>query len=570
MRLRLPLAHPALWWMFVLALWGSAAHAAEFVYTVQPGDHLWNIGQRYLRSPALALPLRELNGIVDDRRIAPGTRVRIPERWLRLQTTGVRLLAFSGDVSVRADGASARVPVLGETLQPPLRLLTGKGASASLQFADGSRVLVLQDSELGLRQAATRLVDRAGMVVMDLLRGGMENEVTPRAPQGGRYEIHTPAAIGAVRGTQFRLHAWQEGDARRARSEVLEGAVQFGNAAGTVLARAAQGSVASQGAVPTPPAALLPPPDLSPLPERAERLPLALPFTPLPGAARYRSQLAPDADFHVTLSDQTSEGPRVTAAALPDGPYVLRVRGIDAQGLEGLAAQRPLELRTQPVPPLQIEPAPGAITSQARPTFRWTQVDRASGYRLRLMSESPQSATGAASAESAGNAARAGGAAGEPLADRQVDATGQAVPQQDLPPGAYAWRVATIDANGRQGPFSDAQAFRIVLPGPQAQAVAGPPGGLTLRWSAMPGAAGYRAQLAGPAGFDPPLRAASTTAPEWTLQDLPPGAYQVRVQALEADGTALPFGEPQRFQVTEPDPPSGWLRLLLLVPLLLL
>ena len=541
--------HPLAWWMLALVVWCTPARSAEFVYTVQPGDHLWSIAQRYLQSPTLAVPLRQLNQIPDDRRLMPGTRLRIPERWLRLQTTGVRVLAFSGEVSVLADGgASRRPPVVGESLQPPLVLRTGAAGSASLQFADGSRVLVLQDSELALRQATTRLLDRTDTVLLELVRGGMENAVQPRGVQGGRFEIRTPAAVAAVRGTHFRVHAWQEGDVARARSEVLEGAVQFGNAAGAVLAQAAQGSLASRGQPPAVPVALLPAPDLSALPALAERLPVDLPFAPLEGAAGYRSQIAPDAGFEVTLSDQTHQRPRVQAVALPDGQYVLRVRGIDANGLEGRSAQRVLQVHTQPVPPLQIEPAPGSITTRAQPSFRWTVHARARTYRLQI------SAAGTL----------------QPLVDRQVDASGLAMPGQDLPPGAYQWRMAAFDADGRQGPFSDAQSFRIVEPGPQAEPTVGPQGDLSLRWSALPGVAGYRVQLADATGFEPPLRQAQTRQPDWPLPGLAPGSYQVRVQGLEPDGTALPWGDAQSFSVPEPETPAVWLRWLLLVPLLLL
>ena len=42
---------------------------------------------------------------------------------------------------------------------------------------------------------------------------------------------------------------------------------------------------------------------------------------------------------------------------------VLRVRGIDAQGLEGLSAERTLVVHTQPEPPLLMDPAPEAATT---------------------------------------------------------------------------------------------------------------------------------------------------------------------------------------------------------------
>ncbi|MEO8729444.1 MAG: LysM peptidoglycan-binding domain-containing protein, partial [Rhodoferax sp.] len=72
-----------------LVLWGTPwwAMAADFIYTVQPGDHPWNLAERYLKRPSLALALRQRNQIADDHRIPPGTQLRIPKDWLKLEST---------------------------------------------------------------------------------------------------------------------------------------------------------------------------------------------------------------------------------------------------------------------------------------------------------------------------------------------------------------------------------------------------------------------------------------------------------------------------------------------------
>ena len=534
-------------WAFVVLLGlvqGMAARAADFVYVVQPGDHLWNIAQRYLLRPSQAHDLLHHNQIPDERRLLPGTRLRIPHEWLRLQTTLVRLAALAGEVSVQTGRAPIRPAVAGESLLPPTILRTGSNGSASLVFGDGSQVLVLRDSELKLRASATRAVDQASMVTLELVRGGLENDVRPRQPQGGRFQIHTPAAIAAVRGTRFRVHVDGD-DARKARTEVLTGAVQVLNTRGEVTATAAQGSVARLHEAPLAPVPLLPAPDLTAILGRIERLPFELPFPPLEGAIAYRVQITPAPAFDVAVIDEITQLPSLRLLDLQDGHYMVRLRGIDHQGLEGVVAQCPLELHVRPEPPLLIEPAPGATTSAVRPQFRWTEGAPGSGYRLQI------SRRGASDPF-------------EPFIE-QVVSGGQAVADEDLAPGVYRWRMASLRDQQAPGPFSDAQTFRRVPAGPEAQVAAPNASSLDLRWSAQPAAARYRLQVARDADFTTTLVDVLTLAPQHALHDLDPGLHYVRVQAIDASDNEGAWGSTQTFDVPESQP-SPWHLLWLLLP----
>ncbi|WP_295958822.1 FecR domain-containing protein [Rhodoferax sp.] len=208
--------------------------AADLIYTVQPGDHPWNLAERYLKSPSLALALRQRNQIADDHRIPPGTQLRIPKEWLKLESTQVLLLAVVGDTTLRRGNAPARAAVAGELLQAPSGLRTGPDGSATLQFADGSRVLVRRDSELLLQATQKALLGQASIVGLSLLQGSVENQVTPVGDSGGRFEIRTPAAIAAVRGTQYRVTT----DGHSMHTEVVTGAVNVANPTGQVTAQA--------------------------------------------------------------------------------------------------------------------------------------------------------------------------------------------------------------------------------------------------------------------------------------------------------------------------------------------
>lgn len=138
---------------------GASYGAEEFVYTVQPGDHPWNIAQRYLKDASLAFRLTRLNHIANDRTVAPGTEIRIPAQWLKLHAARVRVLTTHGDVSVEVAGRPRRLAVLNEVLTAGSRLRTGAASSAMLEFEDGSRVMVRQGSEVRLVRSERRLLD---------------------------------------------------------------------------------------------------------------------------------------------------------------------------------------------------------------------------------------------------------------------------------------------------------------------------------------------------------------------------------------------------------------------------
>ena len=543
----------------VLACMGLGAWAqgqALTAYTVQPGDHPWNIAQRYLLSPALAGQLARLNGIRNDRRIPPGTVLRIPLPWIRLEASQARLVTLHGDVQIATPDGRTRAATEGETWEPGTTLRTGAQSTARLEFTDGSQALVRQLSHVRLLQAQRPVLGEGHQVQIDLVRGALENLVKPVSGPGGRFEIRTPAAVAAVRGTQFRVQATDA----RTHTEVLQGDVLVRNDGGQTSAVAGTGSVAALGASPTAASRLPDAPDLAGLPQRVERLPVDWPIPPVAGGTAYRTQLAPSAQFELLFSDELSTAPRMRILAAPDGDHVLRVRTVDAQGLEGPATERRVEIFTQPAAPFLIEPARDTQTLLPQPLMRWAQVGAGAHYRLQIF---------AATAPDT-----------QPLEDQIITTGPQARPRIDLPPGLYRWRVATIDpARSRQGPWGDSQALRRLAPGPDLPRPQAQDGRTVLQWAAQAHAARYDVQVAADGAFTRLLADASSTSAGFQFPQPAPGTYHVRVRVVGTDGFTGPWGEPQSFAVPAPPPPpppppdppaTDWRPWLLLVPLLLL
>jgi hypothetical protein len=480
------------------------------------------------------------NRIPDALRIAPGTVLRIPENWLARRRLPATVLAVNGDILLTdARGRQTRLKP-GDALPEGTVLKTGAQQNLSLGLLDNSRVLVRSDSELRLESNAEIALDRTRSILLDLRHGALESEVAKRSSSGGRFEIRTPAGTAAVRGTSFRIAA---SDAKTS-TEVLTGAVSLGNRAGTVDLAAGFATAVAPRAAPEPPRALLSAPDLAGLPRRIERVPADLPFPALAGAAAYRTQFAGDERFDALLSDQTAPLPVARVRDLPDGEYLLRVRGIDAAGLEGFDTGHRLTIHARPEPPFLISPADQARLGDARPSFKWTRRQGTSIYRFQLARDP---------------------AFADRLVDRPDIAGDGTSVTDDLPPGAYFWRVAAIDERQGQGPFGEVHRLRR-LPGAPVVGLQSKDQKPAIRW--RPGGPDERLQLqvARDTAFADPLVDLTLASADIELPTLDGGTYHLRARTIAGDGYAGDWGPSQQFEIRPGLSPA---LLLLLAPLLL-
>lgn len=253
---------------------GPAQAGDDYLYTLRPGDNPWNLSERLLIDMSYWPRLVAHNRIADDRRLPPGSTLRIPRAWLKLRSASVQLGALTGEVELdQGQGWLSATP--GTALQRGARLRTGEQGSAALQLSDGARVLLRGGSEIRLVEADT--ADNGALLLrIELLHGRLENAVHPLRATGGRFEIVTPSAVTAVRGTEFRISA----DDQTTRSEVLDGTVELTNPHGNVTLEAATGSLAARNEAPRRPRPLLQAPALQGLPTRWEQPELVLQWPP--------------------------------------------------------------------------------------------------------------------------------------------------------------------------------------------------------------------------------------------------------------------------------------------------
>lgn len=530
------------WAACALAAPGAMAVAQpgteEWVHTIAPGDTLLGLKSRLLRPEARWQALQRLNRIADPRRLVPGAPLRIPVALLREESVQAEVLHSHGAVWLERGGAGRQPLPAGTELKGGDTVLTGAQSSVSLRFADGTRTLVGPDSRLQLERLSR--LGASGTVDTRLRQdsGSLETRVPPDAPVK-RLQIRTPAANLGVRGTEFRSRV----DAARIWVEVLQGRV----AAGTQNVDAGSGVAATASGVGAP-RPLPSRPDLAALPDRVERVPLQLAVGSPGGSARYRAQVFAAGPADQLLLDGLFEQPVAQwPESLPDGRYELRVRAVDALGLEGIDARKGFTLKARPEPPFLLRPRAGERVLQESVTLAWSRNPDAASYRLQL---SPHADFG------------------PPLIER-LNVDGAEIRLQ-LPLGTQHWRIAAVRGDGDQGPWSDTRVFERSEPppapaSPTPQAPRSSDDGPVLAWAASPlRGASYQVQVARDQDFTQTVLDVTTERTEVLLPHPAPGTYFVRLRTIDAEGRSGGFGSVQVIEV----PRSMWW--LWLLPLLLL
>lgn len=406
----------------------------EFVYHARLHDTLIGLSRRLLIEPRRWPQLQTRNNIKDPRHIPLDYPIRIPYGWLRLVAETATVLAVNGEVQ-----EGGRAITASEALAEGVQIETGADGSATLLLADGS-VLTLQKSSVLSLAEMRRVngVDAAHATRFKLQSGRLQTRVKPHGDVG-RFEIVTPVAVSAVRGTEFR-DAF-EPEEQNATTETLEGLVSVAGAAASVPVPADFGTRVAHDAPPMPPVRLLAAPDLSAIANTNGTSRLQLQWPAVQGAEQYRVQLAPDAQFQSFVADTKLEVPQADLQSPADGVYWVRVRAIDRFGLEGHDAVLTFTQQLLPPPPPPVSPVPEPPTfANRRIQFKW-EPREGMRYHVQIARDSRF---------------------GSPLLDETVASPDLSTHR--FRPGTYFARVAVITNDGTQAPFGQAREFRVPIP----------------------------------------------------------------------------------------------------------
>jgi hypothetical protein len=369
--------------LLLLSMFSCLVWSEDWIYRLHEGENLTLVQERFLKAEITPRQLQAYNDIEKDREIPVGTEIRVPIDWLKDQIAGVEVSYLFGNVVIIQRGDTVAIKARkGDILKAGDRINTAEKSAASLRFADQSTLLVGESSEV----VFDVLSSFQGVGMLDtrirLQRGRVENRITPFSRPESRYEIHTPAAVTVVRGTDFRVSSDLASDMTH--SEVTEGRVLVTAQGATVSVVQGEGARVVSGEAPEPPRRLLPPPDMTRIELTRRDGGLLLEWPELPTAVNYRYQLK-DED-RVIVAIGVVQSPHVEVPLQSSGEYQLLLRAIDELGLEGMEGEKVFQLH------LAAKAPPPAVASQLQTpqflpygmVFRWSDVADAWGYRFKL------------------------------------------------------------------------------------------------------------------------------------------------------------------------------------------
>lgn len=160
------------------------------------------------------------------------------------------LTVLGGSVSVREGAGDFAAAQDGQLVGPGMTVRTGPRSHAVLTYIDGSTVTIEPDSELAIEQLE---VSAQGdlVAVASQAFGRTWHVVASKIGPTGRYEVRSPAATAAVRGTAFQFNVLRDGTLEL---ETADGVVAASGGGGTVDVRAGQLTSVAPNARPAPPA----------------------------------------------------------------------------------------------------------------------------------------------------------------------------------------------------------------------------------------------------------------------------------------------------------------------------
>jgi LysM repeat protein len=519
--------------------------AEDWIYTVQPGDNLWNLTEEYLIDMSYWSGLRQLNKIADPYHIPPGSKLRVPVKWITQFSILAKVNSIHGQAEL-IDAESGKITPLssgnfvfmGDSIQ------TKPDSTLVLEFVDGSTLLVQPDSRLVLNNLS--LFGKTGMAdtQLHLNQGRVETKVEKKKGPASRFEISTPVGVTSVRGTDYRVSS--EPDSDKSLAEVLEGGVRVNSASHTKLITEGYGSQFSSHAPPSQPIELLAAIDTKSIPEVFDRVPIQFVQPSAPKIKGYRLQIFTDQNFDEVLFDRKYITNQIRGPELPDGDYYGRIRGMDENGLEGKNAEFQFKINAKPEAPFLQDPKPDAGLIEETPGFIWARQEDIQKYHFQLARD-------------------------KLFNDLVVDLPN--LQDNFLNSGyllelkQYFWRVASISEIEGQGPYSDTQTFKRLQPPPTAEEPTINDTSMVLRWSADLPDVKYHVQLSKDETFSELTVDKQVPVPSLEIERPESGEYFMRISSEYPDGFVGPFGKPQIIDV--PSSYQYWW-LLGLLPLLAL
>ncbi|MDR2017006.1 MAG: FecR domain-containing protein [Burkholderiales bacterium] len=488
-------------------------------YTVQPGDTISGLSERYLNGRGRWAAIERVNPGLDIHKLRPGQTLYLPES--RISSVGKTAKVLKVNGQAQSEGVDLQE---GQQLSAGSVIDVAADSFVTLQLDDGS-ILVVEPNTRARLDELRQMSTGSPRSSIHIDRGRINVKAAPQTEPGARFEISTPSATTAVRGTRFRVSEKEDGATV---VEVNEGLVHVA-AAETgkgVAVPAGNGSIVVAGqTLDVKP--LLPAPDLSQLPEEYTQTILEITFPPVTNAVAYRVTIARDAAFVDVVAAAENTLPQLKVTGLSDGKYYLCARAISADGLHGLENGNAFLLHARPEPPFASSPVLDKHVATGSVMLMWAAPENVTAYDIHIIRN------------------------GQLLS--RIERHPESSYLLEAVPGQYQWQLASRDTNDHLGPFGQWSTFTVVEPpsAPTAQAhLAGDNNILTLVWAGAPDQT-YHWQLASNSDFSPIDKEGDSTKSSIELPMPSAGAYFVRIRAITSDGIEGPYSSAQKFVIPE-------------------
>ncbi|PSF14362.1 peptidoglycan-binding protein LysM [Marinobacter fuscus] len=493
---------------------GSASQAfqqsdpvPEWVYTLQQGDTLQSIGQTLLARNVDTRKLLEHNNLMSTGQLRSGDTLRIPINWLKRQPEPAKVVSVTGSVRKISGVDGRQHPLQSDTIiRVGDEILSGAG-SATIALADGSEIRISPNSRLIFNRLTQ--YGKSGMVDtrLRLQKGEVHTRVRPIIIDGARFEIETPSAVAAVRGTVFTMQADSNGSA----IQVAEGAVDFGAPGKTRRIPEGYGaSLSTTGNQAVMIHKLPPAPTINPLPPVVTRLPAEVTWQ-AGNYQQYRLDIF-DEDTGTWVQSHDLASDRFNISRLDNGRYELHLAAIDHRGISGIPGVESLEVNLQARKPTLTAPAEGEKLNDDMPEFRWQFNGNNEVARVEIARDDSFQ---------------------QLVTTSEWAPDSRALPLRPLSPGEYYWRVVS-EAGGNSIATSETRKLVMngTLPPARIISVNYLDNQVRVFWEDINTASSYRLQLSEEPGFRNIIKQADIADTTAALRLIPGRRYYVRVKAL--------------------------------------
>ncbi|WP_417529513.1 FecR domain-containing protein [Marinobacter lipolyticus] len=489
----------------------------EWLYTLRPGESFGEVANALLSKTVHADRLLQYNNINNAAAIGEGDALRIPLSWLQRQPDPARVVTVSGQVQHISGNDGRKRSLTADTLvRVGDEIISGSG-SATVELADGSQVRISPDSRLIFNRLTQ--YGKSGMVDtrLRLDHGEVHTKVKPVIEGGARFEIETPSAVAAVRGTVFAMQAGPGSTHLR----VTEGVVNFGPRGKTRNIPAGYSASVSTAASDSLSIHRLPPaPELNPLPPQITSLPTEMSWQPS-GAMGHQLDIF-EAESGRWVESRMVSGNRYNLNLLDNGAYEIHLAALNTRGIAGMPDILKVEVDLSAQAAELLAPEAGATVNDDMPEFRWELKGNNEVARIEIAEDDTFRRL---------------------VATSEWAPDSRALPSRPLTPGTYYWRVVS-EAGGNSVASSDAREFTIngTLPPVRIISVNYVDSQVRVFWEKVDTASDYRLQLSEEPGFSNIIKEATLSETTAALRLIPGRRYFVRLKALSEGPLASRWG----------------------------